>query len=88
MLLYSMGFKLSYNITDAAREINAAAYDSSNPYNDGYIAWGAKQDLYRLKWILEDALKRCPAFGPEEAWLREQEKKQVVKILSNDIQQD
>ena len=81
-----MGFKYSYNITNAAREINAAAYDASTSMNDGFIAWGAKQDLYRLKWILEDALKRCPTFGSiEEDWLREQEKKTVIKILKNDI---
>jgi hypothetical protein len=81
-----MGFKYSYNISNAAQEINAAAYDASSSRNDGFIAWGAKQDLYRLKWILEDALKRCPNFGPEEEWLREQEKKKVIKILSDDIQ--
>jgi hypothetical protein len=79
-----MGYKYSYNITEATREINAAAYDATNSRNDGYVAWGAKQDLYRLKWILEDAINRCPTFAPEADWLREQEKKKVVKILSED----
>ena len=77
-----MGFKFSYNITTAAREINAAAYDASDMRIDSYLQWGAKQDLYRLKWILEDALKRCPTFGPEEEWLREHEQKKIIKILS------
>lgn len=82
-----MGFKYSYDITKAAKEINAASYDANSRYNDGYIAWGAKQDLYRLKWILEDAIKRCPNFGQtEEEWLREEEKKKVIRILSDDIQ--
>ena len=80
-----MGFKFSYNITNAAREINAAAYDASDSRNDGFTAWGAKQDLYRLKWILEDALNRCPTFSLEEEWLREQQKKKVIQILSDDI---
>jgi hypothetical protein len=81
-----MGFKYSYNITTAAKEINAAAYDASDMRLDGYTQWGAKQDLYRLKWILEDALKRCPHFSMEQEWLREQEKKKVIRILKNDIQ--
>jgi len=82
-----MGFKYSYDVTKAAREINAAAYDASSSRNDGFIAWGAKQDLYRLKWILEDALSRCPDFGTTETdWLREQEQKKIIKILSNDLQ--
>jgi hypothetical protein len=81
-----MGFKYSYNITTAAKEINAAVYDASDMRLDGYTQWGAKQDLYRLKWILEDALKRCPHFSMEQEWLREQEKKKVIRILKNDIQ--
>jgi hypothetical protein len=80
-----MGFKFSYNLTDAAQVINAAAYDASSSRNDGFIAWGAKQDLYRLKWILEDALNRCPTFAPEAEWLREHEQKKIIKILSEDV---
>lgn len=80
-----MGFKYSYDITTAAREINAAAYDASHSGNDGFISWGAKQDLYRLKWILEDALKRCPTFGPEAEWIREQEKNRLLKVLKDEV---
>lgn len=80
-----MGFKYSYNMVNAAREINAASRDASNSLNDGFIAWGAKQDLYRMKWILDQALKRCPNFGEtEEAWLREQQQKQIIDILSTE----
>ena len=79
-----MGYKYSYSITEAAREINAAAYDASNSRNDGYVAWGAKQDLYRLKWILEDAINRCPTFAPEADWLREHEQIKIIKFLSED----
>lgn len=81
-----MGFKYSYDVAKAAREINAAAYDSCDMKLDGYTQWGAKQDLYRLKWLVEDALRRCPSFSLEEEWLREQEQKKIIKILSNDIQ--
>jgi hypothetical protein len=80
-----MGFKYSYDITEAARVINAAAYDASDMKVDSYLQWGAKQDLYRLKWIIEDALRRCPQFSIEPEWLREQEQKKLIKILSNDI---
>ena len=80
-----MGFKYSYNIENAIREVHSATRDASNSSNDGFIAWGAKQDLYRLKWILESALKSCPTFGPEKEWLHEQEKRRIIKILSDDI---
>ena len=76
-----MGYKKSYDITDIARQINAASYESSNPYNDGFVGWGAKQDLYRLKEILDEAIRRCPKFSLEKEWLREQDKKKVIKYL-------
>jgi hypothetical protein len=81
-----MGFKYCYNIENAIREIHGAARDASNPQNDGFIMWGAKQDLYRLKWILDDQLRRCGSFGAiEEDWLKEQEQKKIVRLLKNDI---
>jgi len=79
-----MGYKRSYSIAEAAKHINAASYEASSAHNDGFVAWGAKQDLYRLKWILEDAIKRCPKFSPEEEWLREQEQKKIIDYLKND----
>jgi len=80
-----MGFKYSYDITKAIREVHGATRDASNSLNDGFIAWGAKQDLYRLKWIVDDALRRCGTFAPEAEWVKEQEQERVIKILKNDI---
>jgi len=78
-----MGYKRSYSVTETAQNINAASYEASSPYNDGFVAWGAKQDLYRLKWILEDAIKRCPTFSGEEEWLKEQEQKKIIEYLKD-----
>ena len=81
-----MGFKYSYNIAAAAKEINAAASDSCDFRSDGYIAWGAKQDLYRLKWLLEDAIRRCPDFSSiEHDWLKQQEQAKIIRILKNEM---
>lgn len=77
-----MGHKYQLDMALIAGQINSAVYEQTSGYNDGFISWGYKQDLYRLKWILENALARCPTYGPEADWLREQEKKQVIKILS------
>lgn len=81
-----MGYKKAYDISVAAREINAAAYECNSPRTDGFVGWGVKQDLYRLKWILDEAIKRCPTFSTEDEWLKEQEQKRIIKILQNDIQ--
>jgi hypothetical protein len=57
------------------------AYECSDMRTDSWIAWGLKQDLYQIKWALDDALRRCPSFSPEEEWLREQEQKRIIEIL-------
>ena len=79
-----MGYKHSYNIIEAINQIRAAARECSNPRNDGFVAWGVKQDLYQLKWQLDKLLKECPTFSPEEEWLHEQEQKRIINILSTD----
>ena len=83
-----MGYKNLYSaedITNVVRTINAIKYDVCDMKSDGWTQWDAKQDLWQLKWILDQALKNCPTFAPEEEWLREQEKKKIIKILSDDI---
>jgi hypothetical protein len=81
-----MGFKKNWDVANVAQQINTMAYECSSSYNDGYVAWGVKQDLYKIKELVDDALKRCPTFSPESAWLHEQEQKKIIKILKNDIQ--
>lgn len=84
-----MGYKHSYDIISAFQQVRAAASECSDPRNDGFISWGVKQDLYQLKWYLDEMIKSCPEFGSTETeWLKEQEQKKIIKILSNDIQQD
>jgi hypothetical protein len=79
-----MGFKKSWDIADVARQINTLTMEANSPYNDGFVGWGCKQDLYKIKWLVDDALKRCSTYAPEAEWLREHEKKKVIGILKND----
>jgi hypothetical protein len=81
-----MGFKKNWDVANVAQQINTMAYEINSGLTDGFVGWGIKQDLYRIKWLVDDALKRCDTFSPEEEWLKEQEQKKIIKILSNDIQ--
>ena len=79
-----MGHKKQIDVPSVVQQINTAAYECISPYNDGFVGWGYKQDLYRIKWVLEDALRRCPQYAGEEEWLREYDKSKVVKYLKSD----
>lgn len=76
-----MGYIKRWNFADITQQIHAAARECSDSHNDGFTTWPIKQDLYQLKWTLDEALKRCPAFAPEKEWLVEQEKKKLIQIL-------
>lgn len=76
-----MGYHKPINVVDVLSQIRMAAYECSDMRTDGWTAYGLKQDLYQIKWALDDALRRCPSFVDEDEWLREQEKNRVVKIL-------
>ena len=81
-----MGYNYSYDIVRALNELRRAAYECGNSRTDGFVAWGIKQDLYQVKWMLDDLLKDCPTFSPEADWLKEQEQKKIISYLKDDIQ--
>ena len=78
-----MGFKKNWDASNVSSQIRAMAATCTSPYNDGYTQWYAKQDLYQLKFVLDEALKQCPTFADEEQWLTEQEQKRIIKILKS-----
>ena len=79
-----MGYKHNYNFVAVYREIQAAARTINDSRTDGFISWGVKQDLYQLKWFLDEVLTNAPAFGPEPEWLKVQEQKKIIKYLKDD----
>ncbi len=39
---------------------------------DGFNKFGAKKELYKIKWAVENALKDAPIFTGEKDWIKEQ----------------
>jgi len=76
-----MGYTKRWNIENISSQIHSMVLECTSPYNDGFSTWGIKQDLYQLKWLVDESLKRCPEFSPEKEWLKEQEQKKIVEIL-------
>lgn len=73
-------------MASTVRTIRAIRHDACDMRVDSFLQWGAKQDLWRLKWILDQAIKDCPHFSAtEDDWLKEEEKKQVMRILKDEM---
>jgi hypothetical protein len=78
-----MSFKKSWDASDVMSQISSLARECSSPYNDGFISWGCKQDLYKIQEAVNEAIRRCPTFAGEQEWLTEQEQKRIIKILKS-----
>jgi hypothetical protein len=77
-----MGFKKSWDVSSITSQIHSLDRECSSPYNDGFTAWGCKQDLLIIQQLVNEAIKNSPNFGEMEAdWLKEQEQKRIIKIL-------
>lgn len=73
--------RLESTETDVIHWVYKLSRNVCDPRNDGFTAWCSKQDLYQLKFILDEAIANCPTFEPERGWLKEQEQKKIIKIL-------
>lgn len=71
-----MGFKKP-TLEDAYLAIRSTLGEIHSPYNDGWTSSACKQELYVLKYWLEDEFKKLPTFVGEEKW----EQARLVEIL-------
>lgn len=76
--------KKNWSVSDITQQIHNISREGNSPYNDGYTGWYIKQDLYQIKFILDEVIKNAPSFGDtEEQWLIEQEKKRIINHLKS-----
>lgn len=69
-------------VISACQKMYAGAND---PYVTGWNNWPCKQDLYRVKFAVDEMLKKTSNFAGEQEWLQEHDKEQVWKAL-NEVQ--
>jgi hypothetical protein len=74
-----------YNVDEILNQLYSCYYDANDPHMDGFFQWGRKQDLYRVKFVLEEMIASSSTFATEEEWLEEQrverEQKRMLQIL-------
>lgn len=76
-----MGFQKPLEVNDIKLSLLKAHGEVCSHYNDGYTQWEIKKELYQIKWMLEECLKRQPNFSDEDKWLMEQEQKKMWSEL-------
>ncbi len=76
-----MGFKKPLDVNDVKLQLLQAHTEICSPYNDGFVQWELKKEIYGIKFLLDEMIKRQPAFSDEEEWLEEEHKKRVWSEL-------
>ena len=55
-----MGFKKSWDVGNLTSQIHTLHRECSSPHNDGFTAWGCKQDLLLIQQLVNEAVKNSP----------------------------
>lgn len=75
---------IDWNVGKVIAECQKMYHGATDPYVTGYNNWPCKQDLYRVKFAVDEMLKNTSEFTGEAEWLQEQEKLKMWKVLKNE----
>ena len=77
-----MGFRKPMDYHSVHHQIYLAGVELNSARNDGFTTWPIKQDLYKLKFLLDEIMKASPTYGDlEQQFLTEESKRQVWHML-------
>ena len=77
-----MGFRKPIDYNTVHHQIYMAGVELHSHYNDGFTQWAIKQDLYRIKWLLDEIMADSPKFSDEEEFLKEHEQVKMWRTLT------
>ena len=70
-----------WNREKIEQEIWKIKFAATDPRMDGFVTWGCKQDLIRLKYYIEDALEDCSTYVGEQEFIDQLEAERTFKVL-------
>jgi len=71
----------NWNVDQVIAECRKMYSGANDHYMTGWENWPCKQDLYRVKFAVEEMLQNTSKFAPEDEWLKEQEQQRMWKTL-------
>jgi len=71
-----------WNVDRVIGECQRMHRGATDPNMTGYVNWPCKQDLYRVKFAVDEMLAKTSQFSGEEEWLLEQVQHKMWKALN------
>jgi hypothetical protein len=76
-----MGFRKPMDYNSVHHQIYMAGVELHSSHNDGFTTWGIKQDLHRIKWLLDEIMADAPTYVDEPEFLDEHAKVKMWRTL-------
>jgi len=73
---------INWNVDKVINECRKMYAGANDPYVTGFVNWPCKQDLYRVKFAVDEMLRNTSDFAGESEWLEEQDKQKMWKALN------
>jgi hypothetical protein len=78
----NMGFRKPMDYNSVSHQIYMSGVELYSHHNDGYVQFGIKKDLYKLKWLIDSIMKDSPEFAGEKEFIEEHEKNVMWRTLT------
>ena len=78
-----MPFIEKLGVNKVKEQIWQYQYVCTDPRMDGFVGFDCKQRLYEIKFAVDEALAKCPAYHGEEEWLEEKRTDKAFQKLGN-----
>lgn len=80
-----MGLQLRWDADNIIRQLHMCASQMNYSGNDGFVQWGCKKDLIRVKYEVEKLLRNSPSFdNVENPFIEEMERQKLWDILKDE----
>ena len=76
-----MGYHRRYDFNEITRGIHAMSAEMNDMGQTGFISWPIKQQMYELKWLIEESLESTSRYADEDEFLKEHEQQRLINIL-------
>jgi len=73
----------NWNVDQVLNECQKMYHGANDPHLTGFVNWPCKQDLYRVKFAVDEMLSKTSTFTGEEEWLKQQEQEKMWKVLKS-----
>ncbi len=76
-----MGFRKPMDYNSVHHQIYMSGVELLDSRNDGYTQWFIKQDLYKIKWLIDEIIADSPAMVGEDEFLKERDQIKMWRTL-------